>query len=755
MNRPILLIASRNAVMVTALHKFLNLFSFQGNLNHRIVDISYVCAAELFENLDKLTPEEVRETMVLIDLNSESNNPWNVQNFMEEQGLASQLILSYPEIYFAFIGTMDLLIETICPSVKSAQENTQEAETNIISFDREMARCHHFIQLETLITFIQLIDLHSSGFRTIFDPIGLRTLLKYHLLISPHHENADLYLPLLSHRINHAAASADEEPSFAYLNAYAAYKAGLRTSLLTTKKEFIRILIRTPISDSRTSINGPTKLEIILSDWCLQYLDFEGNFPDPYLLTQLDYFSEILLKVKVIVISSFEISNINFPGERIDENRVIKIQKPYGGLLFLLKSRINGHSNPLGVCFEQTWKTINCYKPSPHKNPACVNPHGAPYSRSLVANRLLTRARSIETPGEHSTELWVQKALLASEAKEILGGQSLTLSYECLALQNETEVQAEISFLGTSKSIEIGERLRKLADETRAIQFASSNELLEPDSANEMAYFCFMLQTTNNLRSLLAEREKFLAAEETVRWFAKYHLAINLRREIFPDIKDLVRLKWYLFKDHTQKAINLWRQKRGLGKRIFKGIKRVCKLFLRLPSWYLDFATRAGTSVRRLVCVSALWILLFIGAYALLLIQERTIHGDQLIFDDGTKLEVLSDSKLLQLSLSHSIFSFFELQPGDQIVQRILRENKFRDELKRDLITPSSELLLEPKPTPMSACAKTNKAFISVLISLVDFIGYRLWLFIELAVAYLHLGLLVSVLYRRLTKHAP
>src|SRR5262249_54471150 len=131
--------------------------------------------------------------------------------------------------------------------------------------------------------------------------------------------------------------------------------------------------------------------------------------------------------------------------------RTIRCAKPYGGLFHLSADSGAGDGkapikNILGMRFKEGQKKIyeNLTETSNKKGRKPPTAHSAPYACTLVADRLLKRARALRGTAGTDTPGWVQVALLAEEAKEILGGLSRTVGYEALAVQNEAEARAEV-----------------------------------------------------------------------------------------------------------------------------------------------------------------------------------------------------------------------------------------------------------------------------------------------------------------------
>src|SRR5215211_5781689 len=103
MIRPLLLFASRNASVAAALHQHFELLLPACGLPHQIEHVAFSSSVELFAAIDAIPPEQLLETMIVFDISPEDESRWEVQNIQGDQGLAAQLILSYPEIYFVFL----------------------------------------------------------------------------------------------------------------------------------------------------------------------------------------------------------------------------------------------------------------------------------------------------------------------------------------------------------------------------------------------------------------------------------------------------------------------------------------------------------------------------------------------------------------------------------------------------------------------------------------------------------------------------
>jgi hypothetical protein len=711
MNRPTLLTASRHEAVAGALHRYVELFLQNEEMNHKVDHLSFNCPAELFDKLDNYAPKQLRDMIALVDIGAERETTWSVQDMWSDNGLAARLVLSYPEVYFVFFD------------MSGVPEKPNLGEP---SWDREVAYHHHFVSGQQLIEILLLIQLHGRGFRAIFDPTGVRAHLKRELLLAVDHYSQKIYEPLSQSRIEHAAVTADEEAAFVYLNGYVAYQAGFRVWLLPTEAEYRRIigaarcLEQTDLPLSRLA--GPANFGAVLADWDLAYPDHKGRDTQKSLLEYED--TQIQDGESLIIITGVE-------NEKQDElsgkHNGFRAPKPFGGFFDLLTrdrdtnvlwKRYNDAWNTIIKVDGETWlksilrrtrdllskvwegRLLFLHFKTDEESTPTINNHSAPYARSAVAERLLARAKVIGTVEPTESVSWIQMALLAGEAKEVLSGMSRTTAYEAIALQNEAEVNAEVSFLGMSAEIDVAARLDKLMQEAKHVQLVGRSTKLKGRKESEVAQLNFLLQTIKNLRLRFTEYEQMDAAEECLRHFSRYQVRLIPWRS-----------RW---------------------------------IFHKSSKWYIDRATKSGTSILRLLAFSLGWILIFSGVYLVI----RWAHPVQLEMSPVNSREQVnkttqldkpvgssvddrkansfqempkeSTSSMVEVAISHSLFTFL-LQPGIPDVEPLKVQQHFKDSGKGRLWMG----------------------------------GYRLVMYLELAIAYLHLGLLISVVYRRITMRAP
>jgi len=599
MLRPLLLLATRSDGS-SSLETIFGAHLAASSDLHRVVPIHYDSILQVEECLDNLTHDELLDTMLVFDLASHKIDPWAVAQFQRDTGEVGAIALAYPEVYCVVYGAQPDHLHNI------------PAE-------------HHF-DLSQLGGLLQAIARHSDGFRAWFDPTHLRAHLKHGMWNDP--ENPSVYKNLAASRLEVIAAVAEDEKSFLFLEAYAAYRFGYAVSLLSTEKEFLGYvkLIDGAVSPS------PPKCDLLITDWELTYADHKGE-------RQFELVKKIDLAHlgMVLVITSLDREELEL--WMSSKRNVYALDKPIGGIhSFLLPSAA---------------EPVRARKLQAYRSPLLSNlgdartskSHDAPFISVRIAHQLMRRARSLYRQGVESVESAVHLALLAGEAKEILGGLSRTLSFEAVSLQNVAETQAEALFFGTSRDPQVvRDRVALLDEEVRQIGRTRTSERLSAAERN-----C-VLRTIQIMRKAYSDSEHFEAAEECLRKYSKYeNVALPMR------------------------------------------------VFYR----YCDRVTDSGTSAGRLLLVNAAIVLVFAGIFFLLI--QHYCPSSQTSFRVGH-------------ALTHSFFSFVEVSPGPA----------------------------EWDSPHLGPCSATIPPWYFYPIE-----------FAELALAYLHLGLLISLLYRKITRRSP
>jgi hypothetical protein len=739
MDRLTLIIASRQPSVAAALHQSLSLILPSGELPHHISHVGFRCAAELFNVLDELPPGRLLNTMVIFDAGGEDVLAWDVMQMNRERGLAAQLVLAYPEIFFVFVGaSRPVELPTFNVESSELQNYTEEQRPDFAGL-WPVATAHHFVADNNLLDLFELVRLHAQGFRTLFDPTGLRSLLKldlqHQLQLKLSDTCAGVYRRLSTQRLQCPALVAEDETQFLYLNGYATYKFGCRTWLAHTNSEFLRLADDGDSADSGRAAGQ--RFNTAVMDLDLTYSDDEGSSKEDRKVVRREFLHNNRV-INSIVITSFpkpdgaegwggrlagQVNSwLGRDGRKtapLDPKepwlrRSVVLSKPYGGFFDLLEKRPADPSvNVLDRAFKAAYYHMSNDVRVMHRQAAerrkeqqerSPSTHSAPYSCSVIATRLLSRAHKLKTNEQSTTEQWIQAAMLAGEAKELLGGLSLSTTYHALALQNEAEVRAEVSFIGMAAEIKVDRRLEELDSEVNLVQQATvgGNRDGVQDVAGRLN--CLMV-TTHNLRLRFTEGEQMQAAELCLWKFANYQHRLR----------------------HLPRTHGLGRRSGGAMNLLFK-----------MTMGYPEIVTRAGTSLRRLLAVSMGWILAFFLLYLILFSFHPRLKNEM--------------QRPVIWAAGHALFTFIELQPG-------LSE---AEDLKRDEMNLVGGLGggAEASAGDTGGGQGTNRPASRPLeYSLFYHYGwimaYWVLLISELSVAYVHLGLFVSVMYRRITKRAP
>jgi len=296
------------------------------------------------------------------------------------------------------------------------------------------------------------------------------------------------YLP-----IRHSYAVAlDEEPAYAYLNAYIAYRLGYSSWSLYLWKSAKKIL-----SVSSSEEKSPT---IVFEDLYLNFPDHSGKFLDSDLdepandilekfqrLSYIEFRDRIFGKLentfkRIFVTIGHHKTGIHnviwgknkeyFCFLREKSNIKIKIlYKPSGGIFDILRKAglWNNRKNRPALAGEKNEDGIQFVWPPDEKILAQDEiGHSAPGRLLSISQNLINRAERILKNAMTITDA-IHAAVLALEAKELLGNRTPTTSLEALALQHEAEITAESMFYGIEYNLNVKDRFKDIEREVKAI----------------------------------------------------------------------------------------------------------------------------------------------------------------------------------------------------------------------------------------------------------------------------------------------
>lgn len=586
MARPTVLVATTNPAMAYALQESLKEKcrslglklevcpdgdeSKVGDANVRIYD----SAEAMFDALEKRDPMVLVDTLVVLDVGAELENAfscavsstpeqggWHVTS-QQRAGVAVELLLRFPQVFPVFLSPAVPIIGSNYPTFPSCFKyklqtghHVDKCETGcwkgFSTLQEKFAVKHkwkdvgseeiksesldiqHLFALAVPLHFVSpldqgkglktTLDRFAHGMRCWFDPTGLRILVKNHFLgrVFGNDENwnntkckndkTQLRDALLSRLVNETIA-VDEEREFALLNAYASWKYGRRSWMVTTYGEFYKGLWVTRKGEKARDV-------IVLRD-------VDIRFPDIFNEPQVNQDGQPRVREQLKDVGSIEwkrriddtwfVRAISGDADVIENadavNRVGQypenIQSKNG-------TKYYGFRKPIGSLYELKSVLGKDAKDAGHSSLSIIGVakdgegsggHGAPYSNLAMAEALLRSSSACkDSPSAH-----LIGALLAMEAYELLMGMSKTTALEALLAVHKHEVMAEVSFPGVSHSVDTENRKKDIEATLISLFYGSNREANDDKKIKRM----FLSQFWAELRICYREGEQFDAAED-------------------------------------------------------------------------------------------------------------------------------------------------------------------------------------------------------------------------------------------------
>ncbi len=299
------------------------------------------------------------------------------------------------------------------------------------------------IQVESLLELDVALEWNRADFIPLFDPLGFHTFIRKSLA-----EGQDIPAPYLPTR-GRTALAIDEEPDYAYLNAYMPWRFGFRSWAVQSWR--LAQLVLGPKS-------AEAPLDLVLEDLYLNFADRPGECrlsePGPR-SEALPGLEKATHRVLITV------------GPRRSGGRwrfAPHVLKPVSSVFDLwARLRRIAQLSKLARSGGFRW-------PPKDSQPTEAEPqgHSSPGPLFLGARCLISRARRLLGEADSVDEA-IRAAALAVHAKELLGCRTPTTALEALALQHEAEVVAESLFLGVEHNIRQGPRFRDLEREVAAV----------------------------------------------------------------------------------------------------------------------------------------------------------------------------------------------------------------------------------------------------------------------------------------------
>jgi hypothetical protein len=477
---------------------------------------------ELIYELSKLNPTDLFDTLLVVHIGVDlmecfrssvlrTQSPWH-NSSINKPGIAMELVLRFPQLLPVFLtpfappdgeGEWGEFKAWLAEWVSDADV---EAEYMVPGWEQ----LHFATPLNGYQGLIKNLQRFASGFRSIFDPTGFRTLLRNRFLAQVFGsetrkrkgwDNTSVARGKLNDRLRKLAVIIDEEQDLTLLIGYSFYKFGYRSWMMSSHAELI-------------NKNAPSwvtaKNALLARDIDLRFPDMPSS-DEPSSMRQLfrdiysDQWSKIIGNLKdcqVRVISQ----DPNIVTAREAAAYKHKVDVECDGLK-AYKARIDNAPDNLNKNRQIDSKVIEkeslrlgqtCGCSTPHKYIGLTKPlmsiyaatglildegeanvsvlsclsqseesrrvsHGAPYFNLRIASDLIEQSRKCRECPELRSALVA--ALLAQEAYSLLLGMSRNTSLSALREMHLAEAKIECSSTGVAHSVSIKARRADL-DET-------------------------------------------------------------------------------------------------------------------------------------------------------------------------------------------------------------------------------------------------------------------------------------------------
>lgn len=356
--------------------------------------------------------------------------------------LIAMLILTFPEIHWVF--------GVVSGNLENAQDNVK-----FLASEHSMSSLLSCLRRDPL-----------------FDSLGLRQWVKFCTVKHYKDSCPEFELPKRMYKV----AAIDDEKYFAYFYGYTAFRYGYQSDVVTSWS-----LMKKLFGSDDSNNHG---FEILLEDMSLNFPDKENNAHILALNLTSDkhnnpqgreyHFPKLKSgtaqessKFRVLITTGHDMND----GNTLENNKKYfeenkkkggrLIYKPVGGMMDLWQNAGLLSKNKLGYArgfsglSEQTSGVEGVG-------------HGAPGKLMLIAEALLNRATKL-LPKAQTTQDFIQGAVLATEATELLSGMTPTLTMQALMLKHEFEVKAECTFVGVGYHFDVTTRIGEIERKVKII----------------------------------------------------------------------------------------------------------------------------------------------------------------------------------------------------------------------------------------------------------------------------------------------
>ena len=534
-----------------------------GSVSNRL---SFSCSEELIEFLADQDPLLLLDTCLVLHVGPDieecfssgityGDSPWH-RSSRKRPGVALEISLRFPQLFVAYVipggfnGSEGLANNEFHKWKCALEADAQDCLCCVPNLNRNWEALHFASSTDASLRDLRLIlERFAAGFRTLYDPSGIRSLLRNRFLAqifgsrtkaSGGWQNTALQRAVLLARLQHYLVAIDEELDVTLLTGYAAYKFGYRTWMVNTFSDFNQTM-------------NPAWWDIpekrVIRDVDLRFPDFPQdehireeltNIGSSFWEDKLTGFADgrVIRSSVVRVLTQSRNVDATPPrgaaatpdhgqydrqqsGRPEVARRFIGIPKPLPSLYAIL--------NLLSLSNESRTSIVS--RLAPVAIGGHWTSHGAPYANLRIASHLLSDATRCRPQGDMRHA--ILSALLAQEALSLLLGMSRNVALDALRELHLSEASVESSCTGLAHSIHIHDRQRDLGE-------AATKLLGTPHSHN------FLSRVWAELRYVYREGEQFLAAEEanaeSLAYERKSRLSNHAMRFALSWIQSLPRL---------------------------------------------------------------------------------------------------------------------------------------------------------------------------------------------------------------------
>lgn len=506
----------------------------------------------------KCPPKELTNLVAIVDLKAEKACWPPNQESIASLGGIWRLQLLFPEVYWIVLVGESSESEAV-EKRGLPREFTQEIDNLTSAFQQS-----HVAHRDNPREVCNLLGIHAAGFRTLFDPSGVRRMLTG----SPR---------------EFWGLAIEDEWSFCLLNAYFMYRRGGAVSLAFSANEFVRQLdwfaVRggTRVAMEDLELNFADKSVDTLRDAVIAPARINGK-QEPWgslVVRRGDRWGLRSFDTRVILTGVADIVEIENECRKADQTNVRVCSKPYAGLC---------DPSVLGGGLRSAAAQWLAPRAEDSRQERSHSPAGASQE---VAAQILARVRE-GNDEDLDFEVTLVRAVMAKTADQLLKGRPLHLAAEAAHQIHVLEVCVELSWVGLVATIPTSVlriRYRELKEHMGAVAEASMPSGAKSRTAGTRPPTHLMLHACSEIRRLFDSRNR------------------RLEEEFF-----LVKYREWMRRNWQQGRQIVFITSSQMGKIVGKGFRLARWLLGWVGLGYLNFVMRGWWA---LAISSAVWIVAF------------------------------------------------------------------------------------------------------------------------------------------------